>query len=209
MILKQFPRHLVDGKGCIVETRLLPHWLPKPPHPSTHQLRHLRSPLYPAPFSSNKTVGEEEKREGSGRWEPIPLAQESSSVVEGVAVRPILRVFVLASKKRIHKRAVIRNRVRTRLVAALRTAIFRLQDANLDVERKLDLRRNAVMLVASPTAYAKDMEALVQEMDKALRRVAALPSPASSSAPRKFGNQSELNKTGPSPRTFSRKVKTV
>ncbi|TKY85363.1 hypothetical protein EX895_005525 [Sporisorium graminicola] len=209
MILKQFPRHLVDGEGCIVESRLLPHWLPMPPDPSTHQRRHLCPPLYPASSSPNKTVGEEQEQgqDGVDRWEPVSPAHELPSVGNSIATRPILRVFVLASKKRIHKRAVIRHRARTRLVAALRMAIFRLQDTELDVERKLDLRRNVLMLVANPTAYAKHMEALVNEMEKALRRVAALPSTASS-FPRKFGGKSELTKTGASsPRAHSRKVK--
>lgn len=205
MILKQFPRHLVDGEGCVVESRLLPHWLPMPPHPSTHQRRHLRPPLYPAPvpFLPTKT------RDDADRWEPVPLAQESSSVTTDDTTRPILRVFVLASKKRIHKHAVIRNRVRTRLIAALRTAIFRLQDASTDVEGKLDLRRNVLMLVANPTAYAKDMEELVHEMDKALRRVAALPSSATSSPWRKFDSKGESSKAAFTPRSYTCKAKTV
>ncbi|CBQ73733.1 conserved hypothetical protein [Sporisorium reilianum SRZ2] len=211
LILKPFPRHLVDAKGCIVETKMLPHWLPMPPHPSTHQRRHLVPPLYPAPSASNKTAGEEEVRDNVDRWEPIPLAQESPSLGGSDAARPILRVFSLVTKKRIHKRAVIRHRVRTRLLTALRTAIFNLQDAKLDVQGKLDLRRNVLMLVAHPSAYAKDMEALVREMEKAVRRVAALPSAASSSAAasRKSGNRGESNKASFTPRTSPRKAKTA
>lgn len=166
MVLKPFPRHLVDSKGCIDEARMLPPWLPMPPHPSTHQRRHL---CPPAAVPTQTGVAPTDPLQD--RWEATSLPRPSSASAEGRSARPILRVFVSASKKRIHKRAVLRHRTRTRLVAALRTAIFRMQDSNVDVVKMLDLRKKVLMLIANPDAYAKDMEALVQEMDKGLRRV--------------------------------------
>ena len=88
-------------------------------------------------------------------------------------MRPILRVFAMSTKKRIHKFAVIRHRTRTRLVAALRFAIARLHDTELDLAKALDVRKNMLMLLASPPTYAKDMDALTAEMEKALRRLTA------------------------------------
>lgn len=168
MVLKPFPRHLVDSMGRVDDTRLVPHWLPIPPHPSTHQARHVRLPFKTFPALANDVSSSH----GDERWEPLevplPVAAKETET------RPVLRVFVMSTKRRIHKRAVIRHRVRTKLVAALRTAIFRLQDAKVDVERMLDLRRNVVTLIAQPTVYLKDMEALVGAMDKALRRITDL-----------------------------------
>lgn len=179
MVLKPFPRQLVDGSGRVDDTRLLPHWLPMPPHPSTHQARHLRLPCKTSPASANDASSSD----GGVRWEPleVPLPVPAKDT----EARPILRVFVMSTKRRIHKRAVIRHRVRTKLVAALRTAIFRLQDSKLDVERMLDPRRKVVTLIAQPTVYLKDMEALVGEMDKALRRITN-PSPRHSVSPSKY-----------------------
>lgn len=157
LILKPFPRHLVDRKGCIDETRLVPHWLPLPPHPATHQGRHFRLP-FSYPRSSKVHEGD--------RWESEPLVWP----VQPAAVRPILRVLVLSTKKRIHKLAVIRHRTRTRLVAALRTALFQLQDAGTPVDSLLDVRRNVVVIMAERTAYARNMQDLVGEMERALRR---------------------------------------
>ncbi|SYW81218.1 uncharacterized protein UBRO2_04137 [Ustilago bromivora] len=81
----------------------------------------------------------------------------------------------MSTKKRIHKLAVIRHRTRTRLVSALRTAIFRLQDSGIDAAQTLDLRKQVIMLIASPTAYSRKMEGLVSGMEKALRRVTSTP----------------------------------
>lgn len=171
MVLKPFPRHLVDEHGCIDETRLLPPWLPLPPHASTHQRRHLCLPMVPLESrATQKDVVEQT------RWEALHLPATWSAH----AARPILRVFVLTSKKRIHKRAVLRHRTRTRLVAALRTAISRLEDVDLDVSSMLDVRKQVIMLIANADAYAKDMDALVNEMDKGIRLVTQF-----ASAPRK------------------------
>ncbi len=67
------------------------------------------------------------------------------------------------------------NRVRTKLVAALRTAIFRLQEAKVDVERMLDLR--GMWSRSSPADRLPEGhgEALVGAMDKALRRITNSP----------------------------------
>ncbi|KAF6767552.1 hypothetical protein PSEUBRA_005721 [Kalmanozyma brasiliensis GHG001] len=157
MILKPFPRHLVDGNGCLDETRLLPHWLPMPPHLSTHQGRHFRLTFGSPPVASSDASSPGD-HDGEARWEPLEVSLPMLSKADDA--RPVLRVFVMSTKKRIHKRAVIRHRVRTKLVAALRTAIFRLQEANLDVERLLDLRKNVIMLVAQPTVYLKDVDTL-------------------------------------------------
>ncbi|KAJ1582604.1 hypothetical protein NDA11_007403 [Ustilago hordei] len=162
MVLKGFPRHLTDQLGRLDETRLMPSWLPLPIDPATHQRRHLRSPLYQPSAPS--------KEGDADRWEPIPNPTPLSA--EG---RPILRIFVMSSKKRIHKLAVIRHRTRTRLVSALRTAIFRLQDSDIDAAQTLDLRKQVIMLIASPTAYSRKMEVLVSGMEKALRRVTSTP----------------------------------
>lgn len=170
MVLKAFPRHLTDNEGCLDETMLVPNWLPLPIDPATHQRRHLRSPLYPP-----SSLSSDSKEAGEDRWEPI--SDPTSLPVSDVVARPILRIFVLSTKKRIHKLAVIRHRTRTRLVAALRTAIFRWQESGSNVESLLDLRRRVIMLIASPTAYAREMEELVGEMDKALRRVTSTPTP--------------------------------
>ncbi|GAC99224.1 hypothetical protein PHSY_006824 [Pseudozyma hubeiensis SY62] len=144
---------------------MIPNWLPMPPHPSTHQRRHLCSPVVDVkPPSRVESEGD--------RWEALALPPATSGL--GCAARATLRVFILASKKRIHKRAVIRHRARTRLVAALRTAITRLEISDFDVAHKLDVRKHVLMLVANPDAYAKDMDALVTEMDSAVRRIASL-----------------------------------
>ncbi|KAJ9477848.1 hypothetical protein PHBOTO_001396 [Pseudozyma hubeiensis] len=188
MILKPFPRHLVDEQGHIVESRMIPHWLPMPPHPSTHQRRHLCPPVVELePPTQEESAGD--------RWEALAFPPATGGA-DGAA-RPTLRVFILASKKRIHKRAVIRHRARTRLVAALRAAVTRLESSDFDVERKLDVRKHVLMLVANPDAYAKDMGALVAEMDSAVRRIASLcsrkhsTSSAATTSPRskKFGSR--------------------
>lgn len=181
MILKPFPRHLVDEKGCIDDTRLLPHWLPMPPHPSTHQARHLGLPFDSHPVASPGAPSSMYD-DGEDRWSPLEVRLPSASA--GDAARPILRVFVMSTKRRIHKRAVIRHRVRTRLVAALRTAVFRLEEADVDVVTMLDLRKNVMMLVAQPSVYLRDMDALVQQVGKALRSVGKYSTPSTRPSPR-------------------------
>lgn len=186
MILKPFPRHLVDEQGHIVESRMIPHWLPMPPHPSTHQRRHLCPPVVDLEPPTR------EESEGD-RWEALALPPATGGADR--AARSTLRVFILASKKRIHKRAVIRHRARTRLVAALRTAVTRLEASDLDVEQKLDVRKHVLMLVANPDAYAKDMDALVAEMESAVRRIASLFS-------RKHSTSSSAATTSPRSKKF-------
>lgn len=71
-----------------------PPWLPWPPRPETHSARHIR------------------------------LAEAAQAARAGVPDRVrILRTTVFVSKKEVHKLAVVRNRCRTRLLAALRDLV--------------------------------------------------------------------------------------
>lgn len=187
MVLKSFPRNLTDDEGRLDETRLIPHWLPSPVDPATHQRRHLRPPLY---LPSTSASPSDKKRGDGDRWEPLsphPLTLASEP-------RPIMRIFVVSTKKRIHKLAVIRHRTRTRLVSALRTAIHRRQAEGEDVSRILDLRKRVIMLIASPGAYGRTMPELVEEMDKGLSRVTGTHSHSSHKNPSHKGFGMKRNK---------------
>ncbi|SPO26542.1 uncharacterized protein UTRI_04131 [Ustilago trichophora] len=169
VILKPFPRHLTDANGRLDETKLLPHWLPLPPHPSTHQGRHLRPPFYYPTLPCLPDTISKEAGQDADRWEPLAQPRETSKLAGDS--RPILRFFVMSTKKRIHKLAVIRHRTRTRLVTALRMAIVRLQESDPGLGKSLELRKNVLVLIASPLAYAKAMPVLVDEMETAVRRI--------------------------------------
>lgn len=159
LILKPYPRHLVGANGEVDEARLLPPWLPFPPHPATHQGRHLRATPHPPPPSSFPTVEEQGE---SDRWEPLP-----PTITQSPKDRPIMRVLTMSSKKRIHKLAVIRNRARTRLVAALRQALWRLPHP----EASLGCKKNVLMIIANPPAYSTDMAQLIDSMEKGLHKL--------------------------------------
>jgi len=177
LILKPYPRHLVGADGEVDEARLLPPWLPFPPHPSTHQGRHLRATPNPSAPSPSSPV---EQGEGE-RWEPLPPTPTTESPEE----RPVMRVLTMSSKKRIHKLAVIRNRARTRLVAALRQALWRLPNPS----ESLGSKKNVLMIVANPPAYSMAMGQLIDSMEKGLSYVAKKPffaAPARSPAHKRF-----------------------
>ncbi len=74
----------------------------------------------------------------------------------------------MSTKKRIHKLAVIRHRTRTRLVAALRSALTTASAAS-----RIDHRKNVLMLIANPSAYSRPMDELTTSMHKAISHVAA------------------------------------
>ena len=85
----------------------------------------------------------------------------------------------MSSKKRIHKLAVIRNRARTRLVAALRQALWRLPNPS----ESLGSKKNVLMIVANPPAYSMAMGQLIDSMEKGLSYVAKKPSFAAPRGP--------------------------
>ncbi|SPO26820.1 uncharacterized protein UTRI_04131_B [Ustilago trichophora] len=200
LILKPFPRHLMDASGRLDETKLLPHWLPLPPHPSTHQGRHLRPPFYYPTLPSLPESISKEAGHDANRWEPL-----AQSVAVPTETRPILRFFVMSTKKRVHKLAVIRHRTRTRLVTAMRTAIARLEGSDPGLGNSLEPRRNALMLIASPSAYSKAMPVLVDEMEKAVRRITSQACSSSSNkrGPPRLFNHAPRSKPPPSFRSPS------
>ncbi|PWZ00303.1 hypothetical protein BCV70DRAFT_108183 [Testicularia cyperi] len=190
VILKPFPRDLTHFDGTVDASKLVPPWLPRAVSPATHERRHLRHTPFPLPSTPTPLAllnAEEAESFGSPgedngdldvdhesvmlrKWDPVA---RSAAEIEAIMARqrPILRVLVLSTKKRIHKLAVIRNRVRTRVVTALRIALHRAQEQSKDpshIPSVLQNDRNAIMIMPNSSAHARDMDALVAEMAKAV-----------------------------------------
>ncbi|PWN53943.1 hypothetical protein IE53DRAFT_76381 [Violaceomyces palustris] len=159
MILRPYP----SGLGLMV-----PPWLPKPPRASTHEKRHLvDNPLAIVPF---------ERRSASTHTVPDRTGPESDSCPErwerpertSIKVNPYhdMRAIVFAGKKKVHKSAVVRNKCRTKLMAALEFAACSTQRGDPPRPPPAGI----FVIHAKLEAYGAKMESLVKEMSVALAR---------------------------------------
>lgn len=144
-----------------------PSWLPWPPSPATHTKRHLINAPRPTPVRKHTADADDE----DVRWEAAPWQAPRSRV-------PVRHILVLCSKKKIHKLAVVRNRVRTRLVAAFRQALK---------DHSVPIPAGICIVHAKPAAYDAPMATLVDLMKTSLVRSA-----------------SNLSKAGPEVKTSTR-----
>ena len=131
-------------------------WLPFPPKRSTHKGSNVRRAAAAAMAAHI----------------PEPVMTVGSNVRGADAARiPLLmlRTTVYVSKRRVHKLAVVRNRCRTRLIAALRQVL---------AEGGVLVRPRMVYIFsAGPQLYGEDMASLCRTMRNALGHVARTAAP--------------------------------
>ncbi|SPO45628.1 uncharacterized protein PSANT_03314 [Moesziomyces antarcticus] len=181
MILKHFQPDMRDSMGRLDERKLVPSWLPVPPHPATHERRYLRAPFYPptAPAGrKNRLAFQNAEAAWTGPYDASPgdsgKWESAAAPIVSAEIRPVLRVLVSSSVRRVHKLAVIRNRVRTRLTEAMRIAVAHMEQRGTDIDKMLNPRRNLLLVFAGAAAHSKPMDELAQEMRDGLRFLAAV-----------------------------------
>ncbi|WFD27402.1 hypothetical protein MNAN1_002398 [Malassezia nana] len=129
-------RSRTKGTEASLPPHLLgPPWLPFPPTRETHEARHLRR------------------------------AVAASTAITAHDTVPLLPTAVLISKKRVHKHAVVRNRCRTRLMAALRAVVREVQVSLVP--------GHAYVFFGTAHLYHVPMERLQQQVEKALVAVSS------------------------------------
>lgn len=143
-------------------------WLPFPPQCSTHNGSNVRRAAASATAARIHepvmTVGSNVRGADAAR---VPLL--------------MLRTTVYVSKRRVHKLAVVRNRCRTRLIAALRQVL---------AEGGVLVRPRMVYIFsAGPQLYGEDMTTLCKTMRTALGYVVHTATPP----------KQRLNVSGPRP----------
>ncbi|WFD00045.1 hypothetical protein MYAM1_002791 [Malassezia yamatoensis] len=125
-LLRLYPLHIDLNEKLVRMPRVLgPPWLPWPPNPETHDGRHML--LYKAAQAM--------------------LANEPDRL-------RILRTTVFVSKKNVHKLAVVRNRCRTRLIAALRDLVA--QEAVIVADRYVYVFLAQARLYSAPISEIAD-----------------------------------------------------
>ncbi|WFD03224.1 hypothetical protein MOBT1_001913 [Malassezia obtusa] len=139
--LQLYPLHLaVHDAQTSMPRALGPPWLPWPPRRETHSARHVR----------------------------LANAARAALADDPARVR-MLRTTVFVSKKQVHKLAVVRNRCRTRLLAALRALVAAEEVPVHD--------RYVYVFLANAPLYAAPHEAIVAALRRALAHVVPRDAP--------------------------------
>lgn len=175
LAVKSYPPNLTGRDGTVQEDRLGCPWLPRPARPSTHERRHLRNYQPPPP----EVIPEEFEKWTTTAADLEKRAQEIRDP------RPVLRHFMALGKKRIHKHAVARSKVRRRLVFALRTVLHQLQREHADDGQALldalDLKRNILYFSPNLSVYLCPMSVLITRMREGILRATNMHRPGSTS----------------------------